>query len=1289
MNLLEAFVKLDEDAFDTTPKGIEDLSNFMDDADVVDDEIEIIDPDIDFGDDDTMPADDEESEEENAHVGQLVLQCNTCNALVYKDKDEVELDEEGNVEEEECPNCHNVSKFDVIGKICTVDDLEDELEDDEEESEEKEEDESEKPEEESEEEVEVDDEEEKSIKEESLRRPNKNKRLVEAPAGDFSYFKSNGNDEMSYNRDALRYAKSLLKRHYLDKVHTSSMDDFSRNIAILNDAVKFVEEEFNQDIKPSGSIPRYKDLNQEGPVNTICNGYLDLCDDIEKSFNDCYYIGFDRCRDGDDKYTQTPPGLDYTATFSIFDESCIFKIRTTPEGIEEYTRFINLPDSVNCKNTYKLAENIVSLIPELKHQFFTFSERKLDEISIRLNQGLDRSLFTFIPLDELREKIKGAMVLKESLRSPRKKSLKEKLVEAPQEVVDELLQILENHGFILDDSIKHENPIRTWMGAIHIQVINPDSFIDEDGDIGYQLKKYVTEELINEIQALEDRSDCPITWNFGPNADNQVTGGLDVDKQWIEDGINESVRRPKKKSLKEDVSQLDFDVDPNENVFYIFPKLTAEDIRIARGYSLYPEEGLGPYDDSTVLSGRFEDLVDFADNYLDYQLVDGYLLDENGDEIWLNESLRKPRRKSVKESLRRPNKKSLKENRQKLNEGPGAGYTVSGDLTDIRINSFDFKVNGDEVIVNCDIDADMENAEAYSYYYGGEVGYEVPVKISQVSYYIYDDSQLNDSDVEEELEYDLSHLKFKAYVGGGWSHSTFDGNLEVKDIRHWNGEDSDIFNVIMHCTDEEDIQFIDDLVTGNSEYSEKNEEEFDESLRRPRKIRESQDKLDAIYDMLDNTELEYNFVEEYRNGWYIVDICQQDNEGIGEALDILESAGIDCREDDGTILIYPDIDDLDESCKTKKSSPKDKILKDVKKLKKESLTESKENVADTFKNYSAYASNFKPLRIVKNGKDYYVYREDDPDKNHYIQYGNKDYIDGWLYGAVQAKQKIVENKKLKKDSLKESSDTPSKETIKDCIEDYRENAFGFDGIKDYVNTQFPKHSSDFKKALIKAMRKQCESLTEDLEGITVDTDEETIQITQKEDGGVAVETSPKESDESFMEEPMFEEPPMEGDEVSGDEEVIEPLTDEEEEEIAEENPESEEGKEDKGDEDEEEIEDIDSDSFDELGESYLKEAYENVKSFKTNKIYKKNGKLVVEGIVSFKSGKNKKTSFIFESAHNKSKKKVLLGENKQITPNSKSFRLRGVVKNKKMVCESLRYNYKEGKNRVSGVCRVK
>ena len=63
-------------------------------------------------------------------------------------------------------------------------------------------------------------------------------------------------------------------------------------------------------------------------------------------------------------------------------------------------------------------------------------------------------------------------------------SLTEKLVEAPQEVVDALLGILEEYGFILDDEFKGNNPGKTWMGNVHIQVINPDSYIDiEDEEI--------------------------------------------------------------------------------------------------------------------------------------------------------------------------------------------------------------------------------------------------------------------------------------------------------------------------------------------------------------------------------------------------------------------------------------------------------------------------------------------------------------------------------------------------------------------------------------------------------------------------------------------------------------------------------------------------------------------------------------------------------------------------------------------------------------------------------------
>lgn len=118
--------------------------------------------------------------------------------------------------------------------------------------------------------------------------------------------------------------------------------------------------------------------------------------------------------------------------------------------------------------------------------------------------------------------------------------LEEKLVDAPQEVVDELLEILEKYGFVLDNSFK-VNPGKTWMGETHIQVINPDSYIDDSDEINIQdqLVQYVTKDLIDDIHELDERSNCPITWNFGPNKDGQVTGGLDIMKQYVEENLNE------------------------------------------------------------------------------------------------------------------------------------------------------------------------------------------------------------------------------------------------------------------------------------------------------------------------------------------------------------------------------------------------------------------------------------------------------------------------------------------------------------------------------------------------------------------------------------------------------------------------------------------------------------------------------------------------------------------------------------------------------------------------------
>jgi hypothetical protein len=72
------------------------------------------------------------------------------------------------------------------------------------------------------------------------------------------------------------------------------------------------------------------------------------------------------------------------------------------------------------------------------------------------------------------------------------------------------------------------------------------------------------------------------------------------------------------------------------------------------------------------------------------------------------------------------------------------------------------------------------------------------------------------------------------------------------------------------------------------------------------------------------------------------------------------------------------------------------------------LTEQqREKLSD---NYRAYVHNFeKPIIVTEDyGKGFYVFRnaEDWKNGNSWVQYCyNIDYLNGWLYGAVQAKCK--------------------------------------------------------------------------------------------------------------------------------------------------------------------------------------------------------------------------------------------------------------------------------------------
>lgn len=106
------------------------------------------------------------------------------------------------------------------------------------------------------------------------------------------------------------------------------------------------------------------------------------------------------------------------------------------------------------------------------------------------------------------------------------------------------------------------------------------------------------------------------------------------------------------------------------------------------------------------------------------------------------------------------------------------------------------------------------------------------------------------------------------------------------------------------------------------------------------------------------------------------------------------------------------------------------------------------------------------------------------------------------------------------------------------------------------------------------------------------------------------------------------------------------------------------------------IEDIDDEAYDDLMESYLNRVYSNVDSFKTKKVDIDNGTLVVEGLIKFKSGNQRNTTFNFDKISRSKKGDIVLeGTNKTFTNMSKAYKLRSSMKNGKLLPESMIYHY--------------
>lgn len=181
-------------------------------------------------------------------------------------------------------------------------------------------------------------------------------------------------------------------------------------------------------------------------------------------------------------------------------------------------------------------------------------------------------------------------------------------------------------------------------------------------------------------------------------------------------------------------------------------------------------------------------------------------------------------------------------------------------------------------------------------------------------------------------------------------------------------------------------------------------------------------------------------------------------------------------------------------------------------------------------------------------------------------------------------------------------------------------------------------------------------LTEEFETVEVATKNQKVTLDADDDGKLTIEAEPVEEDDEDEEEEVLAPVP---DEVADDIEATANNSEDEDEEV------------------EYDVEDFDSDSFDELGESYLKSVYENVRSYKTTDASSKGNTLVVEGLIKFNSGKTKPTKFVFEAnTATKNNKLRFIGENKQITRGRKAFTITGKLnKNKSFITERFNYNY--------------
>ena len=183
---------------------------------------------------------------------------------------------------------------------------------------------------------------------------------------------------------------------------------------------------------------------------------------------------------------------------------------------------------------------------------------------------------------------------------------------------------------------------------------------------------------------------------------------------------------------------------------------------------------------------------------------------------------------------------------KQLNEGPGAGYTIDGDVTIKQMelsaiskieqdnNSF---VTQYEVTFNCEGTGIVDDLEFESYYYGDKIE-SANVTFDTITISLYIENNVNDDiefirnfveDHREEIQKGLIGYKFSnSYsYGGGWVHSTYDGTLsdgkeliDSSDTVYEDDWDYGVTRITATLSDNDVISYIDRVVTGDNVTSE-------------------------------------------------------------------------------------------------------------------------------------------------------------------------------------------------------------------------------------------------------------------------------------------------------------------------------------------------------------------------------------------------------------------------------------------------------------------------------------